>query len=114
MRRKIERELNEKDTKPTVVNQQRTVYSFQCDLCHAGYVGYTQSIHNRAKGHKQQSSAIAQTQKERARDDPSGSFSKYLKNAETILTVWCTKCLIRALKPNFNVQSDSIHARVFL
>ena len=58
--RKIERDLNVKETKPPIVNQQYVVYSFQCDLCDAGYVGYTRGhLHNRVKGHKQQSSAIA-------------------------------------------------------
>ena len=58
--RKIERELNVKETKRPIVNQQCVVYSFQCDLCDAGYVGYTRGhLHNRVKGQKQQSSAIA-------------------------------------------------------
>ena len=59
--RKIEQELNVKETKPPIiVNQQCVVYSFQCDLCDVGYVGYTHGhLHNRVKGHKQQSSAIA-------------------------------------------------------
>ena len=58
--RKIEQELNVKKTKPPIVNQQCVVYGFQCDLCDAGYVGYTRvHLHNRVKGHKQQSSAIA-------------------------------------------------------
>ena len=37
----------------------QVVYNFQCDLSDAGYVGYTRGhLHNRVKGHKQQSSAI--------------------------------------------------------
>ena len=41
-----------KETKPPVVNQQCVVCSFQCDLCDAGYVGYTRGhLHNRVKGH---------------------------------------------------------------
>ena len=57
---KIEQELNVKEAKPPIVNEQCVVYNFQCDLCDAGYVGYTRGhLHNRAKGHKQQSSAIA-------------------------------------------------------
>ena len=53
-----------KETKPSVVNQQCVVYSFQCDLCDAGYVGYTRGhLHNRVKGHKQQLSAIAKLYK---------------------------------------------------
>ena len=58
--RKIEQELNVKETKPPIVNQQCVVYGFQCDLCDAGYVCYTREhLHNRVKGYKQQSSAIA-------------------------------------------------------
>ena len=57
--RKIEQELNVKETKPPIVNQQCVIYSFQCDLCDAGYVGFTRGhLYNRVKGHKQQSSAI--------------------------------------------------------
>ena len=42
------------------INQQCVVYGFECDLCDVGYVGYTRGhLHNRVKGHKQQSSAIA-------------------------------------------------------
>ena len=50
--RKIEQELNVKEAKPPIVNEQRVVYNFQCDLCDAGYVGYTRAhLHNRVKGH---------------------------------------------------------------
>ena len=58
--RKIEQGLNVKEAKPPIVNEQSVVYNFQCDLCDAGYVRYTHGdLHNRVKGHKQQSSAIA-------------------------------------------------------
>jgi len=57
--RKTERELNVKETKPPIVNQQCVVCSFQCDLCDAGYVGYTRGyLRNRVQRHKQQPSAI--------------------------------------------------------
>ena len=58
-RRKIEQELNVKEEKPPIVNEQCVVYNFQCDLCDASYVGYTRGhLHKRVKGHKQQSSTI--------------------------------------------------------
>ena len=38
---KIEQELNVKEEKPPIVNEKCVVYNFQCDLCDAGYVGYT-------------------------------------------------------------------------
>ena len=62
--RKIDRDLNVKETKPPIVNQQCVVCSFQCDLCDAGYIGYTRRhLHNRVKEHKQQSSTIAKRYK---------------------------------------------------
>ena len=57
---KNEQELNVKETKPPIVNQQCVVYSFQCDLCDACYVGYTRGhLLNGVKDDKQQSSVIA-------------------------------------------------------
>ena len=57
---KIEQELNVKETKPPIVDQQCVVYGFQCDVGDAGYVGYTRGyLHNRVKRHKKQSSAVA-------------------------------------------------------
>ena len=53
-----------KETKPSIVNQQCVVYSFQWDLCDAGYVGYIRGhLHNREKRHEHQSSAIAKHHK---------------------------------------------------
>ena len=53
MGRKIEHELNVKETKPLIVDQQCVVYSFQCDLCDVGYVCHSRGhLHNRVKGHK--------------------------------------------------------------
>ena len=39
--RKIKQELNVKEAKPPIVNEQCIVYNFQCDLCDAGYVKVT-------------------------------------------------------------------------
>ena len=39
--RKIDQELNVKEAKPSIVNEQCVVYKYQCDLCDAGYIGYT-------------------------------------------------------------------------
>ena len=81
--RKIEQELNVKETKPPIiikfiVNQQCVVYGFQCDLCDAGYVGYTHvHLHNRVKGHKQQSSAIAKHYKNMHGTMPQGLLERF-------------------------------------
>ena len=115
--RKIEQELNVKEAKPPIVNEQCVVYNFQCDLCDACYVGYTRGhLHNRVKGHEQLSSAIA----------------KHCKNVHAMIPQDLLKCFevlkkrrnkfdclvyemlfIRTLKPNLKVQSDSIRAKVF-
>ena len=48
-----------REVKPAIVNQQCLVYQFQCNLCDAGYVGYTRGhLHERVDGHKQKSSSI--------------------------------------------------------
>ena len=59
--RKIGQDLKvRRETKPQIVNQQRVVYRFQCDLCDAGYVGYTRGhLHTRVDGHKQKASFIS-------------------------------------------------------
>ena len=116
--RKIEQELNVKETKPPIVNQQCVVYSFQCDLCDAGYVGYTRGhLHNRVKGHKQQSSAIAKHYKNMHGTMPQGLLERFkvLKKCKTKFDCLVYEMLfIRSLKPNLNVQAVSIRAKVFL
>ena len=116
--RKIEQELSVKETKPPIVNQQCVVYGFQCDLCDAGYVGYTRGhLHNRVKGHKQQSSAIAKHYKNMHGTMPQGLLKRFdvLKKCRYKFECLVYEMLfIRALKPNLNVQSDSIRAKVFL
>ena len=39
--KKLEQGLKPKEIKPPIVNLQRVVYSFLCDVCDADYVGYT-------------------------------------------------------------------------
>ena len=56
--RKIGQDLKVREMKPQIVNQQRVVYRFQCDLCDAGFVGYTRGhLHTRMDGHKQKASS---------------------------------------------------------
>jgi len=38
---KTGRDLNLREAKPPIVNQSCLVYKFECDLCDAGYVGFT-------------------------------------------------------------------------
>ena len=47
--------------KPPLVNQQRLVYKFECDLCKVGCVHYTSChLHQRIEEHKNASSSISQ------------------------------------------------------
>ena len=51
--RKIKDEIKVREDKPPLVSQQCVVYSFQCGLCDAGYVGYTcRHLHQRIEEHK--------------------------------------------------------------
>ena len=76
--RKIEQELNVKEAKPPIVNEQCVVYNFQCDLCDVRYVGYTRGhLHNHVKGHKQQSSATAKHYKNRHRMIPRDLLKRF-------------------------------------
>lgn len=49
----IGRDLKLLEAKPPIVNQQCLVYKFQCDLCDAGYVGFTRRrLHQRVEEDK--------------------------------------------------------------
>ena len=57
--RKLKRDLSLREPKPNIVTQQCVVYLFKCDLCDAGYVGYTKGhLHKRVEGHRQKASSI--------------------------------------------------------
>ena len=50
---KIKQDLKPPEVKPSIVNQQSLVYQFKCNLCDAGYVGYTRRhLHQRVDEHK--------------------------------------------------------------
>ena len=116
--RKLNEDLKAREVKPATVNQQCLVYQFQCNLCDAGYAGYTRGhLHERVDGHKQKSSSIYKHY-----------FSEHNSNVPPcfleqfhVLTKCTNKfdCLIkemlfiRKLKPSLNVQTDSIRAKVF-
>ena len=106
-----------KEAKPPIVNEQCVVYNFQCDLCDAGYVGYTRrNLHNHVKGPKQQSSAIAKHCKNVHETIPQDLLKRFeaLKKCGNKFDCLVYEMLfIRTLKPNLNVQSDSIRAKVF-
>ena len=74
-----------KETKPPIVNQQCIVYSFQCDLCEAGGVGYTSGyLQNRVKRQQSQSSAIVKHYKTAHRTMPQASGFQNLRRFEVL------------------------------
>ena len=114
---KIEGDLKSREVKPPVVNQQSLVYHFKCELCDAGYVGFTcRHLHQRVDEHQNPSSSIGKHFRKEHSLAP-----KDLANNFLILKKCTTKfdCLIfemsfiHELRPSLDVQSDSIRAKVF-
>ena len=92
---------------PPIVNQQCLVYKFECDLCDAGYVGFTRRhLHQRVEEHNNSSSSIGK----HFRDKHSLAQKDLIKNF-SVLKKWTTKfdCLvlemffIHELRPTLNV-----------
>ena len=92
------------------VNTQCVVYSFQCDLCDANYVGVTaRHLHQRISEHRY--SAIGkhlQTQhhNKRAKIDHLFKVLRKCRSKNEML-------LIKDIKSSLNNQSDSISAKLF-
>ena len=114
---KVNQHLKLREAKPLLVNQQSLVYQFKCDLCDAGYVGFTRrQLHQRVDEHRHMSSSIGKHFL-----DKHSSTPKHLTTNFTILKKCNSKfdCLINEmffineLKPSLNGQRDSIRAKVF-
>ena len=114
--RKIKDEIKIKEDKPPLVNQQCVVYSFQCGLCDAGYVGYTcRHLHQRIEEHK--GSAIENHLREQHDIEPEDIAQnlKILKKCQNKLDRLIFEMLfIKELKPSLNKQCDSIRAKLFV
>ena len=102
--------------KPSIVNQQCVVYRFVCDLCDADYVGYTaRHLFQRVAEHK--NSAIGKHFHEAhgRRDRLNESHFKILRKCQGKFDCLVFEMLyIKKFKPNLNVQSDSIRAKLFV
>ena len=114
---KIERDLKLREAKPPIVNQQCLVYKFQCDLCDAGYVGFTRRhLHQRVEEHKNSSSSIGKHFRDKhslAPKDLTKNFSVLMKCTNKFNCLVYEMFFIHELRPTLNVQSDSIRAKVF-
>ena len=113
--KKLEQDLRPKEAKPSIVNQQ-CVYHFVCDLCDADYVGYTaRHLFHRVAEHK--NSAIGKHFHEAhgRRDRLNESHFKILRKCQGKFDCLVFEMLyIKKLKPNLNVQTDSIRAKLFV
>ena len=114
---KIEQDLKLRETKPSVVNQQCLVYKFECDLCDAGYVGFTRChLHQRIKEHKNKNSSIGKhysNEHSVAPNDLSENFTILKKCKNKFDCLVYEMFFINELRPSLNVQSDSFCAKVF-
>ena len=106
-----------REAKPPIVNQQCLVYKFQCDLCDAGYVGFTRRhLHQRVEEHKNSSSSIGKHFRDKhflAPKDLTKNFSVLMKCTNKFDCLVYEMLFIHELRPTLNVQSDSIRAKVF-
>ena len=116
--RKIEQELNVKEAKPPIVNEQCVVYNFPCDLCDAGYVGYARGhLYNRVKGHKQHFPAIAKHYKNVHGTIPQGLLKRFevRKKCRNKFGFLVYKMIfIRTVKPNLKLQPDYSCESIFI
>ena len=95
------------------------VYKFECDLCDAGYVGYTsRHLHQRIEEHyKIARSSIGlhfRLKHSLAPKDLSNNFSILKKCKSKFDCLVFEMFFINELRPRLNVQSDSLRAKVFI
>ena len=114
--KKLEQDLKPKEIKQGIVNGQCDVYKFACDLCDAGYVGYTaRHLHQRIAQHKYSSSGKHLLE---AHGDKNllneGQFRVLKKCHRKFDCLVCEMLFIQELKPSLNTQSDSISAKLFV
>ena len=114
---KINQHLKLREAKLPLVNQQSLVYQFKCDLCDAGYVGFTRRhLHQRVDELRHTSSSIS-----KHFCDKHSSTPKDLTTNFTILEKCNSKFdfliyemfFINELRPSLNAQCDSVRAKVF-
>ena len=116
---KINDLLKIREKKPSIINQQRVVYKFKCDLCDTGYyIGYTmRHLHERVEEHKHKQSAICKHYMSKH-----GTIPGDLTENITVLRKCPGKfeCLlyemlfIQKKRPPLNIQSDSLRTKLFM
>ena len=116
--KKLNEDLKVREVKPAIFNQKCLVYKFQCNLCDAGYVGYTRGhLHERVNGQRQKSSSICKhyISEHNANVPPCflEEFHMLTKSSNESDYLINEMLFMRKLKPSINVQTDSIRAKLF-
>ena len=116
---KLEQQLKRHEIKPPIVNQQCIVYEFKCNLCDAGYVGYTHGhLHECVEGHTRKSSLIYKhcnlQQNSEMPEHFIEQFHIIAKCSGKFDGLIKEMLYIRMRKPTLNVQTDSIRTKVFV
>ena len=93
-----------------------TVYKFECDLCDAGYVGFTRRhLHQRIEEQKNSSSIGKHfhCKHSLAPKDLAKNFSVLMKYTNKFDCLAYEMFFIHKLRLTLNVQSDSMREKVF-
>ena len=110
---KIKDEIRVREDKLPLVNQQGVVYHFQCDLCDAGYVGYTcrRHLYQRIEEHK--GSAIGNHLREQHNMAPNdiGRSFKILKKCQNELDCLIFEMLFYQRTKTNTKQTVRFHPR---
>ena len=97
-----------REAKPPIVNQQCLVYKFECDLCDAGYVGFTRPhLHQRVAEHENSSSSNGKHFRDKhslAPKDLTKNFSVLKKCTNKFDCLLYAMFFTRKLRPTLNVQ----------
>ena len=92
------------------------VYRFSCDLCDADYVGYTaRHLHRRIAEHKNSAIGRHSVEAYGSKNLLTESQLRILRNRQGKFDCLVFEILfIEQLKPNINIQTDSIRAKRFV
>ena len=104
---KINQHLKLREAKPPLVNQQSLVYQFKCDLCDAGYLGFTRRhLHQRVDEHRHTSSSIGKHFRDKLSSTPKDLTSNFtiLKKCNSKFDCHIYQMFINELRPSLKSQ----------
>ena len=107
--RNFNRNLQVREAKPAIVNQRCVVYQFKCNLCDAGYVGYTSGhLQERLDGYKGKASSTYKHYKNEHNGlVPSNLISQFdvLAKCKNKLVCRIEMLFVPKLVPDLNVKT---------